>query len=102
MTTILFAGLSALALLANRVFKIDTDAGGYPDVWYPAKQAKHFAAAFAIACLAVLLGVPWPWALGITVADGVLFEVTQGFVNRHDIYADCIGALLGTGLGVLL
>jgi len=100
--TLLYAGLSVLALAANLRWKFDTDAGGYVEKFYPAKQAKHFAAALALAFVACWIGVPVWWAVGITIADGVLFEVTQGSMNPHDIAADILGAFAGVGLWRLL
>jgi len=99
---LIFAGLSALALYANWRWKFDTDAGGYVDKFYPAKQAKHFAAALILVLAACWIGVPLWWAVGITVVDGILFEFTQGYVNPHDIGADVLGALVGAGAWALL
>lgn len=98
----IFAALSAGVLVANLIGKFDTDPGGYPDIWYPRKQSIHFAAAAGIALGACWFGVPMWIALGITIVDGVLFEFTQGYVNRHDIAADILGALAGIGIWSLL
>lgn len=100
--TLTFAVLSVLALAANAHYGFDKDAGGYSDKFYPSKQGLHALAAFSLCILAVAIGVPLWWALAITIADGVAFEFTQGYVNLHDIAADAVGALLAVGLHLAL
>jgi hypothetical protein len=99
---VLYILLSALALAANLFFKLDVDMGGYPDKWYPEKQLKHFVAALAITSAACLIGVT-PWvAFLITGVNGILFELTQGYVNEHDIIADVLGAFVAVGAFILI
>jgi hypothetical protein len=87
-----FTGLLFTGVLANGVFGIDRDAGGYIDEWTLDKYT-HGLAAGVLTFGAMTAGVPSTYAaLGICAA-GAAFEVTQGYVSNRDIVADCGGAL---------
>ena len=99
---LLYVGACAGVLAANAVFKFDRDPGGYPDIWYPQKQAVHGLIALIITQLAIGISVA-PWlAVVITVLAGYGWERTQGFVNKHDLYADALGAGAGAALSFWL
>ena len=95
-TSHLFYGalLTGAALSFN--YRVDPDEGGYEDKWntlanFPDKGV-HALAAFALTGVGVDLGArPWVAAASVCAA-GAAFELSQGYVSKIDIAADCVGA----------
>ena len=84
--------------LINKKWKFDPDVGGYtPSIKDKAQYPKFYVHSVS-ACLATVAmiraGVSPLLALGLIVVFGVMYEFSQGFVNKLDIVADTVGGLV--------
>jgi hypothetical protein len=96
--TLVYALLIAAALVLLWVHPIDHDPGPAPGTRYPRWDhwsTWHLIGSAILCAGAILLGVPWPCALLLTVGAGVGWEVVNGYVDPWDIFWDAIGALVG-------
>lgn len=87
-----FVGLIMLALVANVVFKLDPDPGGYQDRWLTIDKMIHFAIAYALVIAGRFAGVRQVVVVATVLIAAVAFEFTQGFVSWRDILAGWAGA----------
>lgn len=92
---IFYGALIAGAALSFH-YSVDPDEGGYEDGWNTAAafpdKAVHALAAWALTTVGTDLGVrPWISAASVCAA-GTAFELSQGYVSKLDIAADCAGA----------
>jgi uncharacterized protein YfiM (DUF2279 family) len=92
-----FGGALATALVANTIWNIDRDPGGYPDTWKTPDKLNHMNQGYFLSTAGMAMGVrPW-WAAGLTCAAAAGFEVTQGYISSKDIIAGCAGAAAASG-----
>jgi len=92
---IFYGALLAGAALSFQ-YSVDPDEGGYEDGWSTAAafpdKAVHALAGWALTGVGIDLGArPWVAAASVCAA-GAAFELSQGYVSRIDIAADCVGA----------
>lgn len=92
---VFYGALLAGTALSFR-YSVDPDEGGYEDSWDTAAsfpdKAVHALAAWALTTVGVDLGArPWVAAASVCAA-GTAFELSQGYVSKIDIAADCAGA----------
>lgn len=84
--------------VANRMYGLDVDSGGYKDSWRTSDKLVHASIAFGLtsACTSAG-GRPWVCA-PIVAAVGYGFELSQGTVSQRDAYADAAGAVLSAAV----
>lgn len=94
----IFIALAIIVCLINKKWKFDPDAGEYtPSIKDKAQYPKfyvHSVSACLITIGMMLFGVNHPLALGLIAGFGVMYELSQGFVNWLDIVADITGGLV--------
>jgi hypothetical protein len=93
--TVAFVGAAFAVIATNAMTSFDHDPGGYPDVLYPDKAAAHFGTALLVTQVAIAAGVRPITAAAITSLAGAGYELSQGYVNPHDVAADVLGAAAG-------
>lgn len=88
-----YAGALAAGVVANAVFGIDRDAGGYShESWTSPDKWQHFSVAAFLVDRAAQMRVPLRWAVPLTCAAAVGFEYSQGHVSAPDAVVGCSGA----------
>lgn len=96
--TALYVLSTSAVVLSNVVWQWDTDRGGYPDVFYRDKALSHAASAALLTEGAIAMHVRPSFAVIWTNVAGLGFEISQGYVNPHDLAANAVGSLAGYAL----
>jgi hypothetical protein len=87
-----FGALLVLGIWGNTVLPITRDPNPRSDEWHTLDKPVHAFSAFALAETGLYAGVHPAFAVVSVCAGGAAFEVTQGYVSRKDIVANCAGA----------
>lgn len=98
----IFAGILGAGLVANSIWRIDVDVGGYKRPNWDRSTISHVGAGALLESFGHSFKVSAPWRVGLVCATSVLFEFTQGYPDPADAGAGCAGALFSAGLRRLL
>lgn len=88
-----YGGAVTAGVVANRFLHVDTDHGGYTDLWSTRDKLAHAAVGFALSTTAMEMGVRPRIAVLLTCLGATGFEFSQGYVSRKDIVMGCGGAV---------
>lgn len=87
-----FGALLVLGIWGNTVVPVTRDPNPTSDEWNTLDKPVHAFSAFALVETGLYAGVHPAFAVASVCAGGAAFEVTQGYISRKDIVANCVGA----------